>query len=137
MLMNIKLACTTACHQNIRCVSTSTVHIYVNVHKDTTTTMMYVKVLDDVCVLWKDRFHTDVVECLYQSLNNCTYICVNTIGSYYCICEFWYSLDADRKTCESKLCKLHSITDVRIPIMQCQLKRLLELQLEFSYQFHC
>ena len=60
------------------------------------------------------QLHTDVDECLHHLLNNCTYKCVNTIGSYYCICEFWYSLEADGKSCVGKLCKLHSISHFRI-----------------------
>ena len=60
----------------------------------------------DVCAV-KTSLLTDVDECSYQLLHNCTYKCVNTMGSYYCICEFWYSLGADGKTCEGNLCKLH------------------------------
>ena len=43
--MNVKVTCTTAPHQSIRCVSTPMVHMFVNVNKDTKVSVIYVKVL--------------------------------------------------------------------------------------------
>ena len=76
-----------------------------------------------ICVLLKHWLLTDMNECSYQFLHNCTYMCVNIMGFYYCICEFWHSLGADGKTCEGKLCKLHSLKISRFRIHKCSVSK--------------
>ena len=34
-----------------------------------------------------------------ESLNNCSQICINTIGSFVCECNIGYQLSDDLKTC--------------------------------------
>ena len=34
---------------------------------------------------------------------NCTQNCVNTEGSYYCICDNGYELNDDKHTCEGNV----------------------------------
>lgn len=41
----------------------------------------------------------DVDECAKKSTNNCDMQCVNTEGSYQCICDSGYRLDGDGHTC--------------------------------------
>ena len=56
-------------------------------------------------------FHTDVNECL--SINgNCSQICTNTLGSYYCSCTAGYMLNADNQTCVGKKIMLWSFRQV-------------------------
>ena len=44
---------------------------------------------------------TDIDEC-ENNLNNCSYMCANLNGSYYCVCDFGYSLQDDGEICHSK-----------------------------------
>ena len=62
------------------------------------------KSCDGKCVLmlnWLLNWHyfnIDVNECA-SSNGNCSHICTNTIGSYYCSCITGYQLNVDGKTC--------------------------------------
>ena len=43
-------------------------------------------------------FHADVNECVADS-NGCNQSCINTDGSFHCICDDGYALSEDRRTC--------------------------------------
>ena len=45
----------------------------------------------------------DVNECLVATDNNCSQICVNTIGSFHCQCNSGYILSSDNSTCNGWL----------------------------------
>lgn len=40
----------------------------------------------------------DVDECLINN-GGCSQGCVNTVGSFYCVCVYGYELDIDERTC--------------------------------------
>ena len=44
---------------------------------------------------------TDINECAFNK-GNCSQVCLNTIGSYSCICTDGYILNVDGKTCSGK-----------------------------------
>ena len=46
-------------------------------------------------------FKTDINECTTYN-GNCSQICTNTIGSYYCLCMNAYVLNVDGRTCNGK-----------------------------------
>ena len=43
-------------------------------------------------------FFTDLNECAINN-GNCSQVCVNTDGSYFCSCSNGYSLNANARTC--------------------------------------
>ncbi|XP_038065999.1 fibrillin-2-like isoform X2 [Patiria miniata] len=43
--------------------------------------------------------HTDVDECQSKSSNQCSQICINTVGSYRCECNTGYRLDSNGRSC--------------------------------------
>ena len=43
----------------------------------------------------------DIDECAVLNAN-CSQVCVNTNGSYYCSCYPGYRLEADNRTCDGK-----------------------------------
>ena len=40
----------------------------------------------------------DINECSEET-DGCDKICINTLGSYYCMCSVGFTLDADNHTC--------------------------------------
>ena len=49
------------------------------------------------CVVTSDASAADVNEC--HSVNDCSDMCVNTVGSFRCACNPGYELESDRYTC--------------------------------------
>ena len=45
------------------------------------------------------NYFPDINECLVATDNNCSHICDNTNGSYYCQCNSGYILSSDTTTC--------------------------------------
>ena len=107
-------------HLIMKCARTQMVHTFVNVNKDITMSVAVVKVNVNKgitmsvacvkvqnnsvnCVQYKHACYvfTDVDEC-ENNLNNCSYMCINLNGSYYCVCDFGFSLQDDGETCRSK-----------------------------------
>ena len=54
------------------------------------------------------RVLSDTNECL-TSNGNCSQICINAMGSYFCSCLSGYNLAADSRTCEGRLLKLFTV----------------------------
>ena len=50
----------------------------------------------------------DIDECSDPQVHRCQHSCVNTIGSFHCVCDPGYTLDTNGKTCTGKL-QLHII----------------------------
>ena len=46
-------------------------------------------------------YNTDVDECK-RGTNNCSQLCINTVGSYTCDCILGFQLDSDGRACNSK-----------------------------------
>lgn len=44
-------------------------------------------------------FHTDINECLVSN-GGCEHSCLNTIGSFQCVCRLGYKLENDSYSCE-------------------------------------
>ena len=49
--------------------------------------------------------YSDTDECI-DGTHNCSQICINTIGSFTCVCDDGYELDSDEVTCNGmyKMC---------------------------------
>ena len=45
-------------------------------------------------------FLADLDECHKKSYHDCSQMCINTEGGFYCFCEEGYQLLSDNKTCE-------------------------------------
>ena len=50
--------------------------------------------------------HADINECEDASLNRCSHTCINTNGSYNCLCPYELTLSSDGVTCNGKQVKL-------------------------------
>lgn len=59
--------------------------------------------------------YSDINECV-RSTEICDQRCVNTAGSYYCICEVGYELQDDKKTCKvnGKYTSIKNIYNTRV-----------------------
>lgn len=55
-----------------------------------------------------EYFIVDVDEC--KTLYPCSHFCMNTVGSYRCICADGFDLALDKKNCKVKGCKYYSFT---------------------------
>ena len=43
---------------------------------------------------------TDIDECNENVKNNCSHLCINSPGSYYCKCPNGFQMSQDNKTCK-------------------------------------
>ena len=46
---------------------------------------------------------TDVDECASRSTHNCSHNCNNTVGAFFCSCDYGYRLDTDGVSCYGAL----------------------------------
>ena len=57
-----------------------------------------------VPIMWRNspginfQFYTDIDECSVNS-GGCEHTCVNTVGSFRCMCDEGYTLSGDERTC--------------------------------------
>ena len=58
---------------------------------------------------------SDIDECRNASLNECSHTCINTNGSYNCLCPSELALSNDGVTCKSKLILSNFIELIDIP----------------------
>ena len=94
-------------HLITKCAGTYLVRISVNVNKGITMSAACVKIQNYRLLLIVCNtniyimFFIDVDEC-ENNLNNCSYMCINLNGSYYCVCDYGFSLQDDEETCHSR-----------------------------------
>ena len=60
------------------------------------------------CILQK---LADIDECTTDN-GECEQTCTNTIGSFYCTCEFGYQLDENRLNCSGETCSIMTLRDM-------------------------
>ena len=49
------------------------------------------------------KWFAEINECLVNN-GNCQDSCVNTVGSYYCVCDTGYKLRLDKHRCKGTVC---------------------------------
>ena len=59
---------------------------------------MYLFLQNSVATAYRYDHILDIDEC--EGYNDCSQICKNTEGGYYCSCEEEYRLSSDGRTCE-------------------------------------
>ena len=77
-------------------------HICVHVGKDSDfIEITFVLVIMIFLIIYLSPIYIDIDECT-EKANNCSDICLNTVGGYTCQCQSGYTLDSDNDTCIGK-----------------------------------